>query len=60
MTVVLERKTREVESYAKGTHWPKPYQAADGWRCLDCLGRLREYNADNGQRRLRHYRTKTP
>ncbi len=46
---------RVVQSYRRGTHFPEPFQASDGWRCRNCRRRLRTYVAPTGERRLRHW-----
>lgn len=54
MNVVLPA-VRVVQSYRRGTHFPDPYLAEDGWRCHKCLLRLRTYRSRWGERRLRHW-----
>ncbi len=55
--IVLERRTRSVQSYATGRHLPAPYLDADGrWRCADCGMLLTRYlSTAFGERRLRHH-----
>lgn len=50
------RVPRQVYSYAQGRHLPDPRMVDGTWRCTACWHRLRWYQTDRLEWRLRHYR----